>query len=121
MTWVALDDKMPEHPKVICLSDGAFRLYLSAIAYSNRNLTDGIIGAGAVSGLMPRYRTAYLNELVERKLWVKITADQYEIHDYLDWNKSRAEVEDHQTRVSRARSEAGKKGAASRWGGGRDR
>jgi hypothetical protein len=117
MTWVALDDKMPDHPKIVGLSDGAFRLYVSAIAYSNRHLTDGIIRAEAVSGLMPRYRKAYLTELIDRMLWVETTAGVYEIHDYLDWNKSRAEVEEHLTRVSKARSEAGKKGAAARWGG----
>jgi hypothetical protein len=111
VTWVYLDDKMPEHPKIICLSDGAFRLHISAIAYSNRHLTDGIIRGEIVGGFVPRYRKAYLSELVERALWMEITAGVYEIHDYLEWNKSRAEIEKRR----QARAEGGRKGADRRW------
>jgi hypothetical protein len=112
MTYVKVDDKMPEHPKIVPLSDGAFRLYVSAIAYAGRNLTDGILRAEAVPGLMPRYRKAYLNELVQRALWLEvIPGEVYEIHDYLQWNSSRAVVE----KQKQARAAGGKKGADRRW------
>ena len=62
MTWVVLDDKMPEHPKNVGLSDGAFRLHVSGICYCNRHLTDGIISADMVAQLMPRYRKSFLDE-----------------------------------------------------------
>lgn len=113
MTWVNLDDQMPEHPKIISLSDGAFRLHVSAIAYANRFLTDGIVHAETVNRLMPRYRKAYLDELLARMLWLEvIPAKTYEIHDYLDWNKSRADVEKRR----QVRADAGRKGAHGRWG-----
>ena len=112
MTWVNLDDQMPGHPKIISLSDGAFRLHVSGIAYCNRFLTDGIIRVEAIVQLMPRYRRSYLDELVQRMVWMEImAATVYEIHDYLDWNKSKAEVEERR----KARAEGGRKGAHRRW------
>jgi hypothetical protein len=114
---VNLDDQMPEHPKIISLSDGAFRLHVSAIAYCNRYLTDGIIRIEAVSRLMPKFRKVYLDELLRCMLWVEIVqATVYELHDYLDWNKSKAEVEEHRGYISKIRSEAGRRGARARWG-----
>ena len=89
MTWVVLDDKMPEHPKNVGLSDGAFRLHVSAICYCNRHLTDGIISADMVAQLMPRYRKGFLDELLRRAVWVELVPDEcYEIHDY--WTGTRA-------------------------------
>jgi hypothetical protein len=114
VTWVNLDDQMPEHPKVVTLSDGAFRLHISGIAYCNRFLTDGIIRAEVVARLVPRYRRSHLDELLggDRPLWLQVEPDAiYEIHDYLDWNKSRAEIEKRRD----ARIQGGRKGADRRW------
>lgn len=57
---------MPEHPKVVGLSDGAFRVHISAICYAARNETDGHISGGAVRqfGWQRRVR-----ELTEARLW----------------------------------------------------
>lgn len=112
---------MFEHPKIVKLSDGAFRLHLSGIGYCNRYLTDGIIHADLVSRLIPKFRRAYLDELLGNTngsaspLWLQ-HADAYEIRDYLDWNSSRAEIQAKQNRISKARSEAGQRGAEARWG-----
>jgi hypothetical protein len=120
VTWINLDDKMPDHPKILALSDGAFRLHVSAIAYCNRYQTDGVVPAEAVPKLMPRFRPSYLTELVgdsangNRGLWLQ-RSNAYELHDYLDWNKSKAEIAWRGDRLSQIRSEAGKKGAAARW------
>lgn len=112
MTWVNLDDKMPEHPKVDGLSDGAFRLHVAGICYCNRHLTDGIVTVDRLTRLIPKYKKAYLDELLARMVWIEIAdSSAYEIHDYLDWNKSREEVESRRA----VRSESGKKGARSRW------
>lgn len=113
MTWVNLDDQMPEHPKIISLSDAAFRLHISAIAYCNRHLTDGLIPGQAVAKLVPTYRSRQLAELLQNGLWSEAASNSgaYEIHDYLDWNKSRADVEKRR----QARSEGGREGANRRW------
>lgn len=116
-----LDDQMFEHPKIVKLSDGAFRLHISAIGYCNRYLTDGIIHADVVPRLMPRFRPSYLRELLgdylsgylsngSRPLWME-HPEGYEIRDYLEWNSSRVDVEKRRL----ARASAGRKGAHKRW------
>jgi hypothetical protein len=61
MTWVRLDDQFPDHPKVVNLSDRAFRLHVWGICYSARFLTDGLIQRDAIP---EKYRTAPLRALV---------------------------------------------------------
>jgi hypothetical protein len=114
MTWANFDDQFPKHPKVIGLSDAAFRLHTSGICYCAQFRTDGVIAAEVVPLLVPRFRPRSLDELLDRRLWAPRGVD-YEIHDYLDWNRSRAEIEATKARLHKVRSEAGKKGAASRW------
>jgi hypothetical protein len=115
MAWANFDDQFASHPKIVPLSDGAFRLHVSGICYSAQHLTDGLIGAEAVPTLRPKFRPAMLAELVERNLWIK-HGDVYEIRDYLQWNRSRDEINEERERKRRVRSEAGRKGAAARWG-----
>jgi hypothetical protein len=43
MTWIRIDDTLPDHPKLIGLPDNAFRLYITILCYSSRYLTDGFI------------------------------------------------------------------------------
>jgi hypothetical protein len=114
VTWANFDDQFPSHPKVIGLSDAAFRLHTSGICYCAQFRTDGIIPAATVPTLVPRYRKRSLDELLDRAIWVPRAGD-YEIHDYLEWNRSRAEIEEDRTRLHKVRSEAGKKGARARW------
>lgn len=97
MTWVQIDDQFPEHRKIAGLSDAAFRLHFSGIAYCSRQLTDGLIETDAVPTLVRKYKPAALAELVERGLWKPIGMPGqkpavYEIHDYLQWNPSREQV-----------------------------
>ena len=102
MTWVRLDDRFPEHPKIVGLSDRAFRAHVTGLAYCARFLTDGYVPRGA----LPPPRV--LAELADAGLW---TAQGHgcSIHDYLDWNLSKEE------RAGKA--VAGAMGAAKRWHG----
>ena len=110
MPWANLDDKFPRHPKVVGLSNGAFRLHVAGICYCNEHLTDGFIDAYAVPTLVPRFRRQTLDELVDRELWLTI-GTAYEIHDFLQWNRTRAQVLAERER----KSKGGRKGAESRW------
>ena len=103
MTWVRLDDRFPEHPKIVGLSDRAFRAHVTGLAYCARYLTDGTVPRGA----LPARRV--LVELVAAGLWAPDGADACSIHDYLDWNLSKEE------RAGKA--VAGAMGAAKRWHG----
>lgn len=119
MGWVKLDDGFAEHPKIDNLSDGAFRLYVAALGYVARNLTDGVIPEARLSRLVPRYKPAHLAELLDDPygpVWhapghlcdrcPQPPARHYTVHDYLEKNPS-AEKERERRRV---RSEAGRLG-----------
>jgi hypothetical protein len=110
--WANLDDQFPKHPKVIGLSDAAFRLQVSGICYCAQYRTNGLIPAEVVPLLVIRFKPAALNELTSRGLWVPLLDDgAYEVHDFLQWNRSREEIESERER----KSKAGKKGMESRW------
>ena len=109
MPWVKLDDNFPRHPKVLGLSDAGFRLYVTGLCYSAQYLTDGWVPQTAV---MAGRRT--VTELVTRGLWHEDPdGTGYTIHDYLTYQPSRDYVETLRQR----RSDAGRKGARSRWNG----
>jgi hypothetical protein len=91
MSWVKLDDQFPEHRKVGGLSDLAFRLNVSAICYCARQLTNGFVAKDMVGRLAPRVRGSHVQELINADLWSPVTGG-WQIHDYLEYNPSRAEV-----------------------------
>jgi len=106
--WLRLDAGFPEHPKVIGLTDAAFRLHVEALCYARRNLTDGQVPKGWPPHRLGRSVPA----LVDAHLWVPdVTGDGWVIHGYLDWQTSRADVE----AMSAARAKAGQRGAQARW------
>jgi hypothetical protein len=106
VSWLRLDDGFTAHPKVVQLSDSAFRSFLSGCCYAARYETDGLIPAKIV----PTIATAKARrELVAAILWHESQAG-VRIHDFLDWNRSRDEWEAERERKSRA----GKLGAAAK-------
>lgn len=123
MPWANLDDQFPKHPKVLPLSDAAFRLHVAGVCSCAQYLTDGEVQAEAVALLVPRYKKATLDELIRRGQWhdmgqgcgtetcVRGESDAYVIHDYLQWNRSRQDVEAERER----KRKAGRKGAEKRW------
>ena len=50
-TYIRLHDGMPDHPKVVGLTDAAFRLYVEALCWCSRHLTDGVVTAAALRRL----------------------------------------------------------------------
>jgi hypothetical protein len=106
--WVKLDDGLTLHPKMVGLSDAAFRAYVTGLVYAGRYLTDGVLSDAFVQTIATSDVRA---ELVVAGLWEEST-DAVQIHDFLDFNPSRAEVEAERRR----KSEGGKLGAARRWG-----
>jgi hypothetical protein len=106
MTWVKFDDGFPEHPKVLGLSDTAFSLHVRAICYAARNLTDGIIPRVWLKGAKAAILLA-VQQLIEARLWTE-HPDGWEVHDYLQYQPSRAKVEQQReqnnTRVKRHRN-----------------
>lgn len=98
-TWFKLTTSFVSHPKVIGLSDKAFRLHIAALAYSAENLTDGEIDRaalrllGSYSGLQRPVLQA--KELVTARLWEisPLENEGYRIHDYSEHQRTKQDVE----------------------------
>ena len=104
MAYAQVDDLFADHHKNVSLSDAAFRLHVTGILYCNRQLTDGYIPADDVPRLVRRYKKAALVELLTIGQWQSVTIPDtgvvgYLLHDYLDWNPSRAVVEDRKAKA----------------------
>ena len=90
MPWVRIDENAMDHPKVGALSDGSFRLWVQALAYCQKHLTDGYVSNQAVRSLFafsPKRRA----DLEACGLW-DAAEGGIAVHDYLQWNDSRASV-----------------------------
>jgi hypothetical protein len=107
--WVRIDENAMEHPKIAGLPDGAFRLWVQALSYCQKYLTDGAVSEVALKGLRaysPKRRAV----LLDAGLWTP-SANGIEVHDYLQWNDSREHVqrlrEQGRERVKRLRGRVG--------------
>jgi hypothetical protein len=93
--WVKVMVSLRSHPKVVQLSDGAFRLYIDSICWAGEHLTDGAIPEHMLAGLAPGLQTKpakTAEELVAAGLWNRIE-NGWTVHDYLDVQTSAASVE----------------------------
>jgi hypothetical protein len=114
VSWLQLDDNMPDHPKVAALTDTAFRHHIEGLSYCARLLTDGFIPAKVAADITtPKTLLELESEQLPGRapLWERSDRG-WEIHDYLVYNPSREQVLDRREKKSRG----GKKGAATRWG-----
>ena len=99
MGWVRLDDNFADHPKVIALSDTGFRLYIEALCYSNRQLTDGFIPMAVYTKLSKQDEADYL---IEAGLWEEVYGNVispdlltgYQIRSYTEYQPTREKVEE---------------------------
>lgn len=91
MGWVRLDDNFADHPKVIALSDKAFRLYITGLCYSNRQLTDGVIPYQIVMALVGDDPTKPSDELEEQNLWERV-GKGFVIRSYTEYQPTREKV-----------------------------
>lgn len=89
MGWVRLDDNFADHPKVIALSDSAFRLYIEGLCYANRQLTDGFIPSAVYTKLSREDDAQFL---IEAGLWEEIEKG-FQIRSYDEYQPTREKVE----------------------------
>jgi len=109
MTWVKTDDNAPNHPKFVRSGPEAYGWWHAALCYCNRYLTDGVIATKDLPHVYPGVTGARLKRIVTA-LVTQGSADRSPnglvIHDYLDYQPSRARVLEER----RAKAEAGKVG-----------
>lgn len=95
MTWVRIDDAMPRNRKIRSLSARAFQLHIFAICYCSEHLTDGYLTTaevrelGATAKQISELSTSNYPEF--SPLWEQVRGG-FLIHDYLDYNPSREDV-----------------------------
>ena len=93
MTWVKIDDSFPDHPKIKGLKDDEFRLYMTALCYSSRYLTDGVIPLNIVrTFIQSRSKSSRISALVDANLW-EIVADNIVILSYSEYQFTKEKIE----------------------------
>ena len=91
MGWVRLDDNFADHPKVIALSDKAFRLFITGLCYSNRQLTDGIIPYQIVNAWVGDDPMKPSDELEDQNLWERV-GKGFMIRSYTEYQPTKEKV-----------------------------
>lgn len=108
--YVRLDVLMPENPKVSGLSDKAFRTYIELLCYCGRQRTDGLVdGRTWKRHGSPKARIELISAgLVDPLLDDTAGVSGVVIHDYLEHNRSRLQIDE----LAAKRAEAGRKGGS---------
>lgn len=91
MAWARIDDTAPTHPKIIGLSDAAFRAWAESICYGTRHRTDGHIPRGAFRAITRAAETE--TELITAGLW-EPSETGITIHDFHDYQLAAAEIDE---------------------------
>jgi len=90
MAWVRLDDNFADHPKIIGLSDSAFRLFIEALCYANRYLTDGVIPYVAFTNM---HNAGGDQELIDAGLWeYEEENNRFIIRSYTEYQPTKEKV-----------------------------
>jgi hypothetical protein len=99
MTWLKFDDRILDHPKFVraerLAGSTALHLWVGLMSYCKQHRTDGWVPLDMfkrVNGPRGRWRQRALDALLEVGL-VELDGDRLHVHDYLDWNPSRKEIE----------------------------
>jgi hypothetical protein len=108
-TYITLHDGMPEHHKVEALSDKAFRCLIDLWCWCSRNESDGKVPESVwLKRTTGKVRAELLVDLVEQR------DDGVLMHDYLEHQRSKAEIAELRAKRSRAGSLGGKRSAETR-------
>jgi hypothetical protein len=104
MPWVRVEDDFPDHPKVVAVGPLAAWLFVTALCYCNRLLTDGFIPTEQVARLVSRTETSDIAQQNSRLLAEKLCAANlwapadrkgipgFQIHDYKRYQFSRRQI-----------------------------
>ncbi|WP_336715368.1 hypothetical protein [Arthrobacter sp. USHLN218] len=109
--WFKVDDQLAFNAKVVAAGNSAMGLWVRAGSWSSAQLTDGFIPAHmAIAMANAMANPCDADALVMAGLWDEVDGG-YQFHDWADFQPD-AEAE---RKKRKARSEAGRKGAAARW------
>lgn len=114
--YILVHADIDEHPKIEVLSDAAFRAFVSLLGYCHRRRTNGYVPRTRWLKVKTKARGELLKVFPPNENPLAYDrGDQVEIHDYLDWQQSSAEM----AAARAAASTAGSLGNHRRWHKGR--
>lgn len=118
MPWLKLDDHLDDHPKLTRHDrdyDACLSTFVQLGLYCARNLTDGVVPPRVEARFDPRIIALLCEPFKDGPGQCERDQDgRLVVHDYLDYNPSKAEAEGK----SASLSDRGKRGAEARWGKG---
>lgn len=98
MPWTRLDDGFYANPKILALSDRAFRLYVVSLNWSVAHLTDGNVTNVAAAAALPQVGSAArkrtIRELIDAGLWLETDVDSWRIRAFSEFQETKAQVEE---------------------------
>ena len=109
-TFITLHDGMPEHHKIEALSLRAFRVLIDLWCWCSRTRSDGFVPEAV---WIKRTGTAGVRKELLVGLAERVDGG-VQMHDYLEHQRSAAEIEELSAKRARAGSLGGKRAAASR-------
>ena len=99
MGFIRLSDDYNDHPKFDWLCDGAFRLWHQGMGFCRKYQTDGLIPINSLRKLKA-YSPKRMQKLLTpwqagaNPLWTEMPGRGVQVHDYLEWNLSKAEAQE---------------------------
>lgn len=92
MAWVRVDDQAPRHEKLLKAGPAAAWLWVCGLAHAQSQLTDGVITDAALPFIgVAKGAKDLARRLVSVHLWIRIPGG-FRVHDYHDFNFTRAET-----------------------------
>lgn len=89
MAWARVDDGLTFHPKVVAAGNEAVGVWVRLLSYASAHLTDGFIPDDVAKLVQSGGKG--LGKLVATGLLTRVE-NGYQIHDYLEYNPSGAQV-----------------------------
>src|SRR5699024_2218439 len=108
--FARLDLDYADHPKIIGLSDSAFRAHIEMILYARKYLTDGIIPKRFAKQFASESLSELLTNDPDSPSLVELDGGDYMLHGYSNMNETAEEVR----RRSRANAENGRRGGLAK-------
>lgn len=109
--FIRLDLDYADHPKIIGLSDAAFRAHVTMMLYSRKYMTDGVLSGPVANRLGSQWDTDVLAELQSNDAnapsLLRREDGSYELHGFADMQETRAEID---ARTARNRANGAKGG-----------
>lgn len=117
MAWVRIDDQIAFNAKVVLAGNAALGAWLRGCGWASAHRTGGFVPEHIAKLIAPRpvwLRLASAKPPGHQNGLVILEAGGYRIHDFLAYNPA-ASIDPE---LSEKRAEAGRRGAAARWGDG---